>query len=548
MTRDEQMQLEHSLIERGANDLSALTDAFEYARALGDHAAGNEIRKRAREHLKTSGSAAMDLYHRSLIFDGPVNFDCFMRALEFNRPAKQQFWLPRRSKLMKVCQALQDMEDGKLDELFLSCPPRIGKSTLIQMFLLWGMGRDSERSNLYCSYTDSVVHVLYNGILEVRNDPATYAYLDVFPDSKLVGTNAKDLLINFDRNKRYASFTGRSLYGTLNGACDCDGYLVGDDLISGIEEAKSKDRLATAMLQVNNNMLPRAKETAKILWIGTRWSLLDPQGQRIDLLENDQKYRSRRWKVLNTPALDENDESNFEYLYNVGFSTEYYQQRRASFERGGDMASWLAQYQGEPIEREGAVFDPDDMRTYNGVLPDAPPDRVFMVVDPSWGGGDYVAAPVCFQYGYDIFVPAVIYSNADKTVTQPMIVGAVVKYNVTAMKIEGTKMTASYGEDVDKKLREKGIRINMTINTSHFTGTGKRDRIIASAPDIRERMIFLSEGHRGKEYAQFMQNMYSFTFTQKSTAHDDAPDSCAMVIDYVTIGGINKAEVVNRPW
>lgn len=549
MTAEETRRLELELIERGGRDLSALKDAFELSRTIDDHERSNEIRKLAREHLQKPGrfEDAMDLYHKTLMYDGPVDFDCFMRALEFNRPTREQFWLPRRQKLMPVCRALQDMEDGKLDELFLSCPPRIGKSTLMMMFFLWVMGRDSERSNLYCSYTDSVVGVLYNGILEVLNDKVTYLYKDIFPGKTVASTNAKDLLINLDRRKRYASFTGRSLYGTLNGACDCNGYLVGDDLISGIEEAMSKDRLNAAWMKVDNNMLPRAKETAKVLWIGTRWSLLDPQGKRIDLLENDPKYRDRRWKVLNTPALDENGESNFEYLYGVGFSTDYYQQRRASFERNSDTASWLAQYMGEPIERDGAVFDPADLRYYNGVRPEEEPDRTFIIVDPSWGGGDYVAAITVQQYGNDLLIPAVVFSNEDKTVTQPMIVAMAEKYNATAMKVEGTKMTASYGEDIDHKLREKGIRINIAINTSHFTGTGKRDRIIARAPDIRERMLFLGEGYRPKEYSQFMQNVYSFTFNGKMK-HDDAPDVLAMGIDYVTVGTVAKAEVMQRPW
>lgn len=547
MTREQTEALEKKLIIRGAKDFGALKDAFELSRILEDHESGNEIRKLAREHVRARPSEAMGLYRRSLMFDGPVNFDCFMRALEFNRPAKEQFWLPRRSHLMPVCRALQDMEDGNLDELFLSCPPRIGKSTLMMMFFLWVMGRDSERSNLYCSYTDSVVGVLYNGILEVLTDQVTYAYGDVFANKKIASTNAKDLLINLDRRKRYASFTGRSLYGTLNGACDCNGYLVGDDLISGIEEAMNKDRLNNAWAKVDNNMLPRAKESAKILWIGTRWSLVDPQGKRIDLLENDLKYKDRRWKVLNTPALDEHGESNFEYLHGVGFSTDYYIQRRASFERNNDIASWLAQYMGEPIERDGAVFAPDGMRYYNGVLPEGDPDRIFTAVDPAYGGGDFVAAPVIFQYGEDLYVHDVVFSNAEKNVTQPLIINAVKQYGIQAMKVEGTKMTASYGQEIDRRLREIGIRVNMQINTSHFTGNGKRQRIFDKAPEIRDRMIFLEDGHRTKEYQQFMQNLFSFTVTGKSAKHDDAPDSLAMAIEFATNFTV-KAEIIRRMW
>lgn len=539
-------KLKKKLLERGATDFGALKDAFEFARATDDHAMGNDIRKAAREQFRTRGSAAIELYQKSLIFDGTESFDCFMRAVEFNRPAAEQFWLPRRGKLMPVCNALQDMEDGKLDELFLSCPPRIGKSTLMLFFFLWVMGRNSERSNLYCSYTDSVVGVLYNGILEVIGDTVTYAYKDVFPGSALVSTNAKDLLINLDRKKRYASFTGRSLYGTLNGACDCNGYLVGDDLVSGIEEAMSKDRLANVWAKVDNNMLPRAKESAKVLWIGTRWSLLDPQGKRMDLLENDPKYADRVWKVLNTPALNENDESNFEYQYGVGFSTDYYQQRRASFERNSDTASWLAQYMGTPIERSGRLFEPDDLRYFNGVLPEGDPDRIFTAVDPAYGGGDFTAAPIICQFGDDLYVVDVVYSSAEKNITQPLIVNAVKRHGIQAMKIEGTRMTASYGQEVDRMLRDNGIRINVMINTSHFTGNGKQQRIFDKAPEIRERMVFLQDGLRSKDYQLFMQNMYSFTVNGKNK-HDDACDSLAMAIDFST-NYTNHAEVFRRPW
>lgn len=539
--------LKQRLLTEYNKDASALMDCLTLCVETDDHDANKQIRAFAAELVKTEGSAkALDVYNRTLRFDAPIDFDCFMRCLEHNRPMQEQFWIPRRKKLMPVCKALQDMEDGKLDELFLSCPPRIGKSTLMLMFFLWVMGRDSERSNLYCSYTDSVVGVLYNGILEVLTDPVTYAYADCFPGKKVASTDAKDKLLNLDRKKRYASFTGRSLYGTLNGACDCNGYLVGDDLISGIEEALSADRLNAAWAKVDNNMIPRAKESAKILWIGTRWSLIDPQGKRLDLLANDPKYKDRRVLVLNTPALDDNDESNFDYDFGVGFSTEYFQQRRASFERNNDMASWEAQYQGQPIERKGAVFQPDDLRFYNGVLPEVTPDRIFVIVDPSWGGGDFLATVAIVQYGVDLYVPGVLFCNEDKKVTQPMLCGFVKRFNASAMKIEATKTTASYGEDVDKMLRKDGYKINMTLNTSHFTGTGKRDRIIACAPDIRERMIFLQDGCRPKEYQKFMQNLYSFTF-DGTVKHDDAPDVCAMVIDYVDRGVSFKAEVMKSP-
>lgn len=489
----------------------------------------------------------MYLHQQTLIAAGKDDFDSFMLAIEFNRKPSEQFWRPRRKLLMPECMALQDLEDDKLDELFLSQPPRTGKTTLAMMFLLWVMGKNSERSNLYSSFTAIVVDTFFNGLLEVLKDPVTYAYGDVFPGKQIIGTNAKDATLDLDRRKRYHSFTGRPIGGSLNGSCDSNGYIIGDDLCSGIEEALSKDRMASLWSKVDNNFLTRAKEGCKRLWWGTRWSLLDPQGIRLDLLQNDSQYKDVRWKCINLPALNENGDSNFDYGYGVGFSTGYYLKRRASFERNNDMASWLAQYQGQPIERDGAVFSPDDLRYYNGELPDADPDRVFLVLDPAWGGGDFVSGPVVKQYGNDLYIVDVVYDNGDKRVTQPLVVRKIKEHGVQALYVEATKTTRSYAEEVDALLRAEGIRINIQTTTKHFTGTGKEQRIFDKAPEIREKMLFLESGKRSKAYELFMQNVFSFAIGRKNV-HDDAPDSLAMTIVMAIFGYMNRVEIIKRPF
>lgn len=417
----------------------------------------------------------------------------------------------------------------------------------INMFVIWVILRNSERSNLYSSFTSLPVDTFYEGLLEILKDPATYDLSSIFPARSVVGTNAKETTLDIDRRKKYHSFTGRPIGGSLNGSCDCNGYIIGDDLCSGIEEAMSKERMASLWYKVENNFITRAKENCKRLWIGTRWSMVDPQGIRLDLLRNEPKYANVRWRYINTPALDENDQSNFDYQFGVGFSTEYYQMRRASFERNNDMASWLAQYQGEPIERDGSVFNPDDLRYYNGTLPDADPDRVFMAVDPAWGGGDFVSAPIIYQYGDDLFVADVVYNNGDKRITQPLLVQKAIEHNVQAIFIEATRTTASYTQEVDALLASMGHRVNLQSTTKHYTGTGKEQRIFDRAPEIREMMVFLESGKRHKEYEMFMQNLFSFSIARKNK-NDDAPDSCAIALSMAIFGGTNKVQVIKRPF
>lgn len=57
------------------------------------------------------------------------DFRAYCVALEWNRPIEKQFFLPRKKILEKhgLIQAMQDMVDDKLDFLFVSLPPRIGK-------------------------------------------------------------------------------------------------------------------------------------------------------------------------------------------------------------------------------------------------------------------------------------------------------------------------------------------------------------------------------------------------------------------------------------
>ena len=230
-------------------------------------------------------------------------------------------------------------------------------------------------------------------------------------------------------------------------------------------------------------------------------------------------------------ASDEHDESNFDYKYGVGFSTKYYRERRASFERNGDIVSWLCQYQGTPLEREGSVFSPEDLMYYNGTLPDREPDRVFMAVDPAWGGGDYCSAPVCYQFGSEIYMVDVVYDNSDKSKTIPKIARKVREHNVTAMYVEASKTTYAFAEELDKLLKSEGKRINMQTSMKNAMGKNKNDRILAASPDIREHFVFLESGKRSKEYEQFMQNVYSFKMVGKNK-HDDAPDSLQMAITF----------------
>lgn len=548
----------YDVIDSGVVDASPYRDALSCIRTIGEdngcvqvdltHFLQEKIRKAMfREGYPLFHRELMEIRKMGLIYTAPDCFDDFMLACEINRIPESQFWLPRRRVLLPTARTLERLERDELDEVFISMPPRKGKTALVKMFMAWVILRNSERSNLYCTYSDTVAKTFYEGLLEIFDDTATYSWKDAFPGEAIAHTDAKDLRIDFDRRKAYSSFTGRSLYGSLNGTCDASGYQIMDDPHSGIEEAMNRDRLDTAWRHVENDFMTRQSvDRIKRLWIGTRWSLYDVLARRLDSLANDPEFKDVRWTEIKLPALNDKDESNFEYDFGKGNSTQSFRQKRSSYERNNDIASWNAVFQQSPIERQGAVFNPQDMVFYNGVLPDVLPDRVFMGVDPAWGGGDFVAAPVCYQYGGDIYVQDVVYTSEDKRISQPAIISMVKKHNVQAITFEATRMTASFAEDIDRALREEGVRINIMTRPAP-TNTGKEQRIFDKAADIREHMHFLEEGHRPKEYNQFMQNVYSFTMNGKNK-HDDAPDSLCIAVNMAFFGSSTRAEIMKSPF
>lgn len=485
-----------------------------------------------------------DVYKQCLLYEAPVDFDSFMLYLEIDRPPAEKFYAPRRKKIKHLVDALQRLADDELDELFVSQPPRTGKTTVMMMYLLWEICRDPEKSNLYCAFSETITGAFYKGICEILDDDYTYRLRDIFPDLIVADRNSQLHTLNVGRSKRYPSITARSLYGTLNGSCDANGLLISDDLIGGIEEALNKDRMMKAWITVTNNMLSRAKQKCKLLWIGTRWSLIDPIGMRIATLEDD-TFKNRRYEIINLPALDENDESLFDYDYDVGYSTQAFKEKRATFEKNDDMASWNAQYMGMPIEREGSLFSSGEMTYFNGELPDGEPDVTFMAIDPAFGGGDYVASPVCKKYGDVVYVVDTVFDNGDKTITQPNIVDKIIRWGVTRVQIEATKSTESYAQELDKMLRAKGHRINIMTKAAG-TRMSKEQRIFDKAPEIRNNFIFLEGGKRSKEYHLFMQNVFSFTMVGKNK-HDDAPDSLSMACD-MAFNQSRKVEAVRRLW
>ena len=462
-------------------------------------------------------------------------FDSYLIYLEWNRPANKKFYLPRRRVLKTLVQDLQDLADHKILFLGISLPPRVGKSTLCIMFMTWIIGRNPDVANVMSGHSDKLTDGFYREILSVITDTNTYLWKEVFPGVSLVNTSAKNETIDLDREKRFPTMTCRSIGGTLTGAVEIGegGVLYSDDLIEDLEESLNPDRLQAKYDAYLNQLKDRKKDNALELMVGTRWNVLDPLGRIQSQYEDDPHYRFR---VI--PALDENDESNFDYDFGVGFSTEYYHDMRASI----DDATWWAKYMGQPYVREGLLFPQSELNYYNGVLPDGDPVKK-AVCDVAWGGGDSLAMPFAYIYGDAVYIHDVIFSNGDKEVTYPLVVGKTKQHLPHTERFEANNGGTEYADRVDELLRKDGVHINIYSRRAPNTQS-KLARIIQFAPDIR-KFYFVAPKYQSGDYKRFMSEVTTFVQTGKN-AHDDACDSLAQLADEL-YHGVAKVEVFRRP-
>ena len=491
----------------------------------------------------------LEKYYNVLQDEAYYKLDSYCIYVEKDRPRAERFYLPRRKTLIRVVDKLQMLEEDKLDELFLHMPARTGKSQTMTMYAAWHCCRDPEHSNLYCTYKESLGGAFLEGMTEILTDP-TYCHVDVFPGVPIVYTDAKNHKIDLKRRKKYKTISGKGLESGLNGEYDAYGVMIIDDILEGIQDVLNTDTLHRKQIVFDNNLMSRKKEKCKVIYNGTIWSLHDIFMNRRAFLESNPEAADIRWAELKLPALDPiTDESNFDYDYGVGYSTAYYRKTRAKFEENDDMAGWLAQYQQEPIERDGAVFNPEHMHFYNGVLPAEEPLKIVAACDVALGGHDYLSMPIayCYEDG-SVYIDDVVFDNAEKNITQPEVIHKIIEHNVGSAFFESNQGGEGYKDDIDRQLKlHKDFNGGKGINiTSAYAPTSmrKEQRIWDKAESIRT-CYFRDPSCQDAQYRKFMTNLYSFTINGKNK-FDDGPDSMATLIDFIENGSGRKVSRIRR--
>lgn len=537
-----------AVIDRRPGDNGAYSDLFSLCREweTEDFSAAHEVNKEllalsADQVVRGGGAKFYEQWRRCLLFEAPHDFDSFMTYIELDRKPEKRFYAPRKHYLRPMVQGFQDVLDGKLRLLTISMPKRAGKSQTGINFVNMISGKFPDRSTLMEGTGDDLVKSFYNGCLEYLTVPNEYLFYDVFPDARLVQTNADTKTVNLKSKSRFPTIMCRSIDARQVGLSEATNVLYLDDCVEGREEAKNRQRLDDKWEVISGDIMGRAIEGTPMVFTGTRYSLYDPIGR----VQEHAQREGWAWRAIEIPALDlVTDESNYEYEREGKkvFTTAYFREQRELL----SAEQFESEFQQQPFEAKGLLFNKDELNYFFELPKDRDPDTIIAVGDTAESGSDSTSMPVAMIYGNAVYIVDVVFDDSPAEVTKPECAKCLIENKVASAVFESNNAGQYYARDVDQIIRDRGYSVG--IRTKR-TISNKQTRIEFASDNIKKNFYFKhpSTYKRGSQYWNFMKEVTTYTRSGK-VPHDDAPDSLSLLENEIRMLSGGKVEVFKRPY
>lgn len=536
-----------AVIDRRLGDNGAYSDLFSLCREweTEDFSAAHKMNKEllalsADQVVHGGGAKFYEQWRRCLLFEAPHDFDSFMTYIELDRKPEKRFYAPRKHYLRPMVQGFQDVLDGKLRLVTISMPKRAGKSQTGINFVNMLSGKFPDRSTLMEGTGDDLVKSFYNGCLEYLTVPNEYLFYDVFPDARLVQTNADTKTVNLKSKSRFPTIMCRSIDARQVGLSEATNVLYLDDCVEGREEAKNRQRLDDKWEVISGDIMGRAIEGTPMVFTGTRYSLYDPIGR----VQEHAQREGWAWRAIEIPALDlVTDESNYEYEREGKkvFTTAYFREQRELL----SAEQFESEFQQQPFEAKGLLFNKEELNYFFELPKDRDPDTIIAVGDTAESGSDSTSMPVAKIYGNDVYIVDVVFDDSPAEVTKPECAKCLIENKVASAVFESNNAGQYYARDIDQIIRERGYSVG--IRTKR-TISNKQTRIEFASDNIKKNFYFKhpSTYKRGSQYWNFMKEVTTYTRSGK-VPHDDAPDSLSLLENEIRMLSGGKVEVFKRP-
>lgn len=507
---------------------------------------------------------AIDSGYKIYRAEAPYLFESYMFYMEKNRKPEKRFYKPRRGTLRVVANDLQRLEYDELDTYGLSMPSRVGKSSICVFFLTWVGYRKPSSHSAMGGHSGQLAKRFFRGYDNLVETPE-YTFDELFqilhPGMKTLESKSSDpaeFTINLGEPDEFSTVSCRGIDGTWTGAIDVSGgddfgYLYVDDLVRDREHSMSPSRMENTYQEMNNKMIDRMNDGAKLCLVGTLWSTIDP-------LERERKRNEDNPRAFfrKIPALNENEESNFQYEIK-GFSTKYYLDMRDRL----DKAEWMAKFMQEPFVREGLTYPIEELRFFNGIIPDEP-CKTMAICDPAFGGGDSLSMPIGKVYDKDIYedvyIVSWIHDKRSPEYTVPKIVDRIERFGVMHLFIEKNSGGQLLAEKIQKEMDARNVAFCKIELYSAPVKMHKEEKITGYSDYVKRNFVFLMPKEKkidvddidvyvaDSDYRKAIDEMTTWSAEGKGKQHDDAPDVISSFAMKLTKSTTNKVEAISNPF
>jgi predicted phage terminase large subunit-like protein len=273
--------------------------------------------------------------------------------------------------IRKICLELQEVEAKEHSRLMLFLPPRSMKSVLASiLFPLWCIGRNPSWHLMSVSHSASLASDFGRAI---RNLMMTQDFQLIFPWASLSpDSRAADKWMTTKKGVYNSAGAGTGLAGKGAHLGIADDLLSEQTALNPNERKRVKDWWGPGF---RSRLMPGGR----LVLINTRWHEDDIAGW---LLQNEKKGGVDKWRVVNIPAIIDEDTPQERSYWPEWKSLEELKAIRDDPSLTTQM--WNALYQGNPIPDEGVLMLREHFQKWPAATPLPKCSYVIMTADTAF--------------------------------------------------------------------------------------------------------------------------------------------------------------------
>ena len=436
----------------------------------------------------------------------------------FKQKTGRRFIVNSHHKL--ICDALNDVLNGKITKLIINIAPRYSKTELaVKNFISMGLAINPSSKFIHLSYSDDLAH---DNSEEIRDIVKSVEYQSLFPYVSIKkDSDSKKKWSTTEGGGVYAVATGGQVTGFGAGAVDEEKEL--EDEIESIETSTFAGAIVIddpikpedALSDIKRDRVNNRFETTIRNRVNSRNTPIIIIMQRLhedDLCGYLQKIEPDDWTVLSIPCISRDKNGNEVPLWEFKHSLE----ELHKIERANPFV-FDTQYMQNPTPIEGLMYR--EFQTYDAI-PYYKDSEKKNYTDTADTGSDYLCSICYVDTPIGNFVTDVLYTQKPMEYTEPKTAEMITRNATEWVDVESNNGGRGFARNVEKQCREMG---NTKTFINWFCQTdNKQVRIFTKSADVNN-MTFFPVGWERK-WPEFY-NAITKHRKEGNNSHDDAPDA-----------------------